>query len=198
MDDVGFDLDAADRFITVRRLAEGDRGEVELLCGTRASGLGPWFDPGAEALSRSRSAAVVDGLLLGFDGPYGLTGAVRDNASGALIGLVSLQRRAARTVELTYWVARPWRGQGVATRAARLASRRSPGRWVAGRRACRSDRRPTERGVGPGGGEGRLRVRRDPVDASSVVAWRDGRRPALRPQPLAGSGELLAGLAGSG
>ena len=122
MDDVDVDLDVGDGLITVRRLTEGDRDEVELLCWTCASGLARWFDPGVEALSRSRSAAVVDGLLLGFDGPYGLTGAVRHNASGALIGLVSLQRRASRTVELTYWVARPWRGHGVATRAALLVS----------------------------------------------------------------------------
>jgi len=73
-------------------------------------------------MTQTRSASIVDELRCGFGGRHGLTFVVRTADRSRLVGLVSLQRRSGRLVEITYWVLSTRRGEGIAARAARLVS----------------------------------------------------------------------------
>jgi len=115
-------LHGSDGVIRVRTVGEADRDELAGLCRMSESGLARWFDPDTDALTQPRSVSVVDELMRGFSGRHGLTFVVRMVDFAQLVGLVSLQRRAYRTVEITYWIRIDRRGEGLATRAARLGS----------------------------------------------------------------------------
>lgn len=116
------DLYGSDGVIHVHIVGEADCDELAGLCRTSESGLARWFDPDAVALTEPRSVSVVDELTRGFSGRHGLTFVVRTVDLARLVGLVSLQSRAHRTVEITYWVRIDRRGEGLATRAARVVS----------------------------------------------------------------------------
>lgn len=64
---------------------------------------------------RGRAEEVVRELGRGWSGSFGLGRLVVAKADGAIIGLVSMQRRASSCIEICYGVAPAWRGRGLAT-----------------------------------------------------------------------------------
>lgn len=91
--------------------------DPELLEGIWVSGSPPDGDPYMWAGSRLKE------FLAGWQepgGPHGATLGIRE--SGRLVGFVYLSPRETAAVELSYGIAPPERGRGLATRAAALAA----------------------------------------------------------------------------
>jgi RimJ/RimL family protein N-acetyltransferase len=79
-----------------------------------------WFE-----FPRRSTLQDVERAIRDWSESWRVSGPVRNwavcDASGAIVGGVELHRLDARDVNLSYLVFAPWRGRGVATRAAELA-----------------------------------------------------------------------------
>ena len=147
--------------------------------------LRPGWAEDAPALAQAIADETIVRNLATAPWPYGLADAeaflasARDPAlpsflifertDGApqLVGACGLGRRPSGAVELGYWIARPFWGNGFATEAGPCADRHRPRAQAAAARGLALRR---QSGVGPGAGEARLQADRP-------------QRPALQLRP---------------
>lgn len=111
--------------LTLRVPELSDREVLARYASDEPSLDGAWLPLAApDADPEAWAAWFTRELVLGWSPTGGRFGGllVIDRPPDCVIGLVWLQRRQRTVAEISYGVAPPWRGRGIATRAARIAT----------------------------------------------------------------------------
>ena len=106
-----------DGVVTLRAIEQGDAPAVFAAC---QDALIAHFLPVPQPYTEADARAWVAARQADWEGDAERSFAVRDAATGELLGAIARHLRAAHRAEVGYWLAPGARGRGAATRALRL------------------------------------------------------------------------------